>query len=79
MTNGSRQIGLVLLILTCAIGLPRAQQPYPPLEYADDLAALGKLSSARGTPIMLLFTRPGCPFCNRARKDHLEPLRARNR
>ena len=25
---------------------------------------------------MLVFTRPGCPYCARAKKDHLEPLAA---
>ncbi len=76
MMNCWRQIGLVLVILTCAFGVTRAQQPHPPLEYAGDLAALGNLASVRGTPIMLVFTRPDCPYCARAKKDHLEPLRA---
>ena len=46
----------------------------PPLQYADDFAALGKTAAARNVPIMLVFTRPGCPYCVRAKKDHLEPM-----
>lgn len=62
------------LILAWGTACPAAQ-PYPPLEFADDLSALGKLAAQRGAPIMLVFTRPDCPFCIRAKKDHLEPLR----
>ena len=80
MKNGTRQLGLLLLILACAVGATRAQPQHPPLhpplQYADDFAALGRLAAANHTPIMLVFTRPGCPFCARAKKDHLEPLSA---
>jgi thioredoxin-related protein len=74
MMDNSRQCGLLLLILACAIGAARVEAQAPPLRYADDFAALGKLAAANNSPIMLVFTRPGCPFCARAKKDHLEPL-----
>ena len=74
MKNLLHRSGLWLLILACAAGATFAQQ-FPPLEFADDLAALGKLSNQRGAPIMLVFTQPDCPFCVRAKKEHLEPLR----
>ena len=64
-----------LAILACAAGVALAQA-FAPLEIADDLAAAGRLSAQRGAPIMLVFTLPDCPYCARARKDHLEPLRA---
>ena len=75
MTNYPRQFGLVL-ILTCTLGAALAQSPFPPLQYADDFAALGRTAAATNTPIMLVFTRPGCPFCARAKQDNLEPLNA---
>ena len=75
MKNFLQRCGLGILILACTVGAARAQQRFPPLDFADDLAALGTLAVARGTPIMLVFTRPDCPFCMRAKKDHLEPLR----
>jgi thioredoxin-related protein len=67
---------LLVLILACASGAARAQTQFPPLQYADDFAALGAQAAGNATPIMLVFTRPGCPFCARAKTDHLEPLAA---
>ena len=75
MTNYSRQFAL-FLILACTAGAALAQGQVPPLQYADDFAALGRTAAANRTPIMLVFTLPGCPFCARAKKDHLEPLTA---
>lgn len=74
MKNFLLQFSLVFFILACAVGAARAQQ-YPPLDVADDLAAIGKLSIQRGAPIMLVFTQPDCPFCTRAKKEHLESMR----
>ncbi len=76
MTNCSRRWGLVLLILACTLAGACAQAQSPPLKYADDFAALGKIAAAGHLPIMLVFTRPGCPYCARAKKDHLEPMSA---
>jgi glutaredoxin len=75
MTNYPRQFAFCL-ILTCTVGAALAQTLPAPLQYADDFAALGRTSAASNTPIMLVFTRPGCPFCVRAKHDHLEPLNA---
>ena len=74
MKNFLQQCTLGFLILTCAVCAFAAQQ-YPPIDVADDLTAIGKLSMQRGAPIMLVFTRPECPFCTRAKKEHLEALR----
>jgi thioredoxin-related protein len=76
MTDYTRQFGLLVFILACTLVAARAQAPSPPLQYADDFAALGKVAAASNLPIMLVFTRPGCPFCARAKKNHLEPLSA---
>ena len=74
MKNCLRQFGLGLLILAC-VGCAALAQQSPQLEFADDLAALGKLSGARKTPIMLVFTQPDCSYCISAKKDHLERMR----
>lgn len=70
-----RLVLTLLTILTCASGQVLAQQ-HPPLEFADDLAAVGKLAAARQVPIMLVFTQSDCQFCTRAKQEHLEPLQA---
>jgi thioredoxin-related protein len=66
-------LGLLAAILACA-GSPSFAQPFPPLDVADDFVAIGKLSAARKMPIMLVFTRTDCPYCARAKKEHLEPM-----
>ncbi|MDB5812012.1 MAG: thioredoxin [Betaproteobacteria bacterium] len=76
MTNYWRQLRLWCLILTCTIGAACAQTQFPPLRYADDFASLGREAAAGNKPIMLVFTRPGCPYCATAKHDHLEPLAA---
>ena len=78
MKNVLQQIlGRLLLtcaILTCAFAATAAQQ-FPPIDIADDFVTIGKLAAARKAPIMLVFTRPECPYCTRAKKEHLEPMR----
>ena len=78
MKNVLQQIlGRLLLtcaILTCAFAATAAQQ-FPPIDIADDFVTIGKLAAARKAPIMLVFTRPECPYCSRAKKEHLEPMR----
>jgi thioredoxin-related protein len=74
MKNVLRQFALVFFILACTAGIAAAQ-PFPPIDVADDLGAVGKLASQRGAPIMLVFTQPDCPFCTRAKRDHLEAMR----
>jgi len=76
MTNCLRQFRLLFLILACSVGAACAQTQVPLLQYADDFAAIGKVAAARNLPVMLVFTRPGCPYCARAKKNHLEPLSA---
>lgn len=61
-------------ILACAFAATAAQQ-FPPIDIADDLVNIGKLAATRKAPIMLVFTRPECPYCARAKKEHLEPMR----
>jgi len=75
MKNFLQRFVQCLVILACAAA-PALAQPFPALEFAGDLAASGKLSVERGAPIMLVFARPDCPYCMRAKKDHLMPLQA---
>lgn len=49
---------------------PRAQS----LPAAKDLAADGATSRARRVPILILFDREDCPYCDRALREHLVPM-----
>jgi thioredoxin-related protein len=74
LKNFLQKLALLASILACVSTVSFAQQ-FPPLDIADDFVAIGKLATTRKAPIMLVFTRPDCPFCARAKKEHLEPLR----
>ena len=41
---------------------------------AADLRADGRLSRARAEPIVILFSLPGCPYCEIVRRSHLAPM-----
>lgn len=44
------------------------------LPLASDLRADGRLSRARKAPIVILFSLPGCPYCEIVRRSHLGPM-----
>lgn len=43
------------------------------LPAVEDLQALAAQSARAGIPIIVLFTTPGCPFCQEARQNYLVP------
>lgn len=43
------------------------------LPAVDDVQALAAQSARAGIPIIVLFTTPGCPFCQEARQNYLAP------
>lgn len=49
------------------------------LPAVDDLQALAAQSARAGIPIIVLFTTPGCPFCQEARQNYLAPRLAEQR
>ena len=44
------------------------------LTEARDLAADGRLAAARGVPLVVLYSRDGCRWCEKLRREHLLPL-----
>jgi thioredoxin-related protein len=83
----SKGLGRISLgILACALALAalpaRAQASNPvaraatqsKLTEARDLAADGKLAGARGVPLVVLYSRDDCNWCERVRREHLGPL-----
>ena len=71
------KLWIAAAILTCAFAAQAADaaQQFPPIDIADDFTVIGKLAAQRKAPIMLVFTRPECPYCTRAKREHLEPMR----
>jgi hypothetical protein len=66
-----RSITLLAAILTCASGIAAAADSLP---HAHDFKRDGARAAADGTPILVLFSRPGCAFCERVRNEYLLPL-----
>jgi thioredoxin-related protein len=68
---GRVAVGLTVLALAW---VPRAAMASgEPLAAATDLQALAAESSRTRTPIILLFSTPGCPFCAEVRSHYLAP------
>jgi len=58
------------LVATASRGAPGA------LPLAADFREDGRLSRARRAPIVILFSLPGCPYCEIVRRSHLAPMLA---
>jgi len=44
------------------------------LTQAGDLAADARLAAARGVPLVLLYSRDDCSWCEKVKREHLGPL-----
>lgn len=44
------------------------------LAEATDLAAEARLAASRGVPLVLLYSREDCSWCEKVRRQHLGPL-----
>ena len=67
-----------LLFLGPALAWALAAGAAPPtaIPPATDLQADGRVSRARKAPIVVLFSLPGCPYCEIVRRSHLAPILA---
>lgn len=68
---------LACLALSTLAGPASAQTPALPaaaLQLARDLAADAQLLRQRRVPLMVLYSRADCPWCERARREYLIPL-----
>ena len=44
------------------------------LAEATDLAADGRLAATKGVPLVLLYSRDDCSWCEKLKREHLGPL-----
>lgn len=65
-------IGALALMLLAAVAC--AQPPQPALSAVDDLARDGRAAMQRGVPLVILFSLPGCSYCEIVRRSYLVPL-----
>lgn len=54
-----------------------AAGPVTHLPRPESLQALARAAVARGEPLVVLVSLPGCVYCEQVRRDALAPLRAR--
>ena len=67
------------LLVAAALGLAGAPHAgadagTEELAPATDLQADGRLAAARRLPIVVLFSLPGCPYCEIVRRSQLAPM-----
>lgn len=62
------------LALTVLLGAVRAAPARATLPAADDLARDGRTALQRGVPLVILFSLPGCAYCEVVRRHYLLPL-----
>jgi thioredoxin-related protein len=52
----------------------RAGTPAPDLPTAIDLAADARQMRRQRLPMLMLYSQPGCHWCERVRREHLRPM-----
>lgn len=62
---------ILFLILACGISATAAAQHIAP---ALNLAHEARAAQAAHVPLLVFYTQPGCTYCERARRDYLEPM-----
>lgn len=62
---------ILFSILACAVSTAAAAQHIAP---AVDLAQEARAAQAAHVPLLVFYTQPGCTYCERARRDYLEPM-----
>ncbi len=74
---GFIQRAVGLLILACAYAATVTSAVHAePLPLATNLAQAARMAREQRVPVLIFFTLTTCPYCNTARRDYLEPMRA---
>lgn len=69
-----RPIAAWALILACGLGLPGAAAAADGLTSARDFQADARAAAKRRVPILVLFSSPSCPYCDRVKREYLIPM-----
>lgn len=65
---------LQAMILACGLALAGAASAADGLVQASNFMADGKLAAQRRVPILVVFTSPGCHYCERVKNEYLIPM-----
>jgi len=69
-----RRTFLLLLAPAIAVATAAGAAPRTEIPLATDLQADGRQARARRVPLVILFSLPGCPYCEIVRRSHLAPM-----
>ncbi|MDZ7595734.1 MAG: thioredoxin family protein [Thiobacillus sp.] len=69
-----RMIATWALILAWGLALTGPARATDSLVQAKDFHADARTAAQRQVPIMVLFTSPACPYCERAKREYLVPM-----
>ena len=70
----NRRLALMALGALAAARVAGAAGTPPALPLARDFADDGRLARQARIPIVVLYSLPGCPYCEEIRRAHLGPL-----
>jgi thioredoxin-related protein len=73
-TNMMRMIAIWTLILAWGLALTGPAQAMDSLVQAKNFHADARAATQRQVPILVLFTSPTCPYCERAKREYLVPM-----
>lgn len=67
-------VGCLAILASLAAQSSHGSERFPALQRATDLRADASLSAKTHRPIIILFSLPGCRFCDEIRQNYLLPL-----
>jgi thioredoxin-related protein len=70
----TRLIAAWALILAWGLVLPGAASAAGDLIHAKSFQADARLAAQRQVPVLVLFTSPGCHYCERVKREYLTPM-----
>jgi thioredoxin-related protein len=70
----TRLIATCLIILACGLAVSGAASAASGLVHAKNLQADAQLAAKRQVPILVVFTSPGCHYCERVKSEYLAAM-----
>jgi len=64
-------VRILFFILACTLSATAVAQHIAP---ALNLAREARAAQSAHVPLLVFYTQPGCSYCERARRDYLEPM-----
>ena len=74
MTVGTGRRRFILALPAMGLAALARASADSAIPLASDFRADGRLSRERREPIVILFSLPGCPYCEIVRRSHLAPM-----